>query len=61
MKVFKHSFCKRENCNLIGKEVEVEETIKASIDKETGKIIEPKYCWARVGGVLHKFQGGDLK
>lgn len=61
MKIIEHTYCKRENCNLIGKEALVEETIPAVIDDKIGGVISPKWFWARVGKILHRFEEGDLE
>lgn len=61
MKIIKHSFCKLTQCPLINKDAVVTDTIPAVVDKNTGQITEPEWYWARVDGMQHKFQKGDLE
>jgi hypothetical protein len=61
MKIVKHTFCHLgDKCPLIGKEATVEETIKASGEPEQIDY-QPEWYWAKVDGMQHKFQKGDLE
>ena len=61
MKIVKHTFCKLgDKCPLIGKEAVVMDKNEA-VGSPNDKDYQPPWYWARVDGIQHKFQEGDLE
>jgi hypothetical protein len=59
-KIIKHTFCKRgDSCKLTGQLATIEETIQ-EMGRPESVDYQPEWYWARVNGVLHRFQKGDL-
>lgn len=61
MKIVKHTFCHLgDKCLLIGKEATVTDKNPA-IGNPGEKDYQKPWYWARVEGIEHKFQEGDLE